>query len=375
MSHPRQTQVETRYSALLAMMLLSFVLLSCQPAKVESPAQAAVLDQKGKLVSVIELKTEPFTSEIEVTGTALPLRESFLSSEVPGTIKEIRVKEGDVVKKGQVLVRFDQRGYSLGVKQATAAREAARTQADLMKLELDRMSQLLESSATSQSNYDRVKAQYDGAVAQLQMAESGLEQAQKALSDSVLKAPYDGVIDMILKEIGEYAPSMPLTPLIKIVDASSLEVQAFLPEDAAAHVKKGDKAKITIGYADKETTGEIIFASNRIQQGAQNFEVRLRIDNPTGDIKAGAFCRIRLERNRVDQAILVPVRAVKRDINDKSFVYLAKGEQAQVVFVTLGESQGERVLVNKGLSSGDQLIVSGVDDLKDGQDIQPKQQI
>ncbi|RME27424.1 MAG: efflux RND transporter periplasmic adaptor subunit, partial [Deltaproteobacteria bacterium] len=261
----------------IALVLTAALFSSCRQehaAARTEPSGSAGESERALSVEVLELKPEPFTSYIESSGTTLPARESFLSLPVPGTIERILVERGQAVKKGQVLLRLDQSGFRLGVEQAKAALAAAKAGFGTLDTQMKRFDRLLANKAVPRADYDKVKAQYDAAAAQLAMAEVGLKQAEKALRDSELRAPYDGVITMILKEVGEYAPSMPPTMLMKIVDSSTLQVQTFLPEVEAPFVSVGDEAQVTVDSAGYTGTARVTFVSPRLEPGTHTFEVR-----------------------------------------------------------------------------------------------------
>jgi membrane fusion protein, multidrug efflux system len=329
----------------------------------------ASASSKVKVVDTVPLKAETYTAALEVTGKALALRESYLSLSVPGLIKKIHVRLGDRVKKGQVLLRLDRRGYQLGVQQAQAALDGANAATDQLSQEISRVDQLLQEGAAPTAAKDDLLAKDKGARAQTRAANAALEQAEKALKDSVLRAPYDGVITDLLKEEGEQAPSMPPTMLMKIVDASKLDVQVFAPEDASRFIQVGTEAEVTVDSAGIATRGKAVFVSNTIQPGARTFEVRIRIDNPDDKIKAGAFARVRLAEETRDDAILIPVSSLERDDKDEPYVFIAENGKAKRVRVELGPLEGARVLVRQGLSAGQRLITSDIANLEDGQAI------
>lgn len=320
---------------------------------------------EARKVSVMLIEPQAFSSDIEASGTALPARESFLSLTVPGLIRQILVKRGEQVKKGQVLLKLDRAGFVLGVEQAQAGLNAARVGFGSLETEKKRFDRLLAAKAVPRANYDKVKAQYDGTAAKLAMAEVGLKMARKALADSELRAPYDGVISMVLKEVGEYAPAMPPTMLMKIVDTSSLEVQIFLPEAEAAYVHPGQEAEVHLDSADLTRKAKVVFVSSRIEPGSQTFEVRLALDNPDGKIKAGAFSRVKINRRRSDSALLVPLRSVVRK-DAHSWVYVVVKGKAQKSIVELGETSGDRALVLHGLAPGAEVVTSSIDRLQPG---------
>ena len=359
---------------LLILSLMSAALLltvaACNPAG-ESKAHAqeaakAPVEAPPPLVKVFEVQTEKHSSHIEATGTALPARASFLSASVPGQIIEIPVTRGEQVSKNQVLLRLDLSSFVLGAQQAEAALAAAEVGVRTVERELKRFGRLRESKAVPGATFDKIQAQYDGAVAQRDMAAVGLKRARKALRDATLRAPYAGTISMVLKEVGEYAFSMPPTMLLKIEDHSSLEVQAFLPEREAPFAKLGAKARVRFDSADVERVGEVIFVSDSIDPMVQTFEIRVRIDNADGAIKAGSFARLEILRQQLDNALLIPKQAIARNNQDQPYVMAEHDGILQKIPVKLGEHTDTRSLVLKGLKPGQRIVTSGLADLKNG---------
>jgi RND family efflux transporter MFP subunit len=308
----------------------------------------------------------PHANGVEATGTALPVHEAYLSAPVPGKIASIPVVLGQAVKKGDVLMRFDPQGYALTVEQATAGVAAATVQADQAANELERVGRLVKAKVVPGANYDQIKAAAEAAEAAKRGAEAGMKQAQKALADSVLRAPFDGVVDGILKEVGEYAPAMPPTMLIKLVDASSLEIQTFLPESRGDLVEVGDLAEVEIQSAGVKTQGRVTFVSNRIQPGTQTFEVRVEIGNRGGKIKGGAFARVVFGEHAAPEIVLSSANVVRAG-DGSAHVFVVDGETARRVAVTLGETRDpERVVVQSGLALGQRVITSDLSALSDG---------
>lgn len=340
-----------------------------QAAPAPESAAAAKAPNQAVDVDVAKVVGERFSSRIEATGTALPVRESILSAPVSGTVKQILVKQGDRVRAGQIVLRFDRTAFALGVEQAAAGVKAARAASDALDLEAQRAESLLASGAMPKAAFDRVKAERDATAAQVAMAEAGLKLARRALGDTEARAPYDGVITDLMTQVGEYAQSMPPTQLMKIVDISSLEVQAFLPEEVAGDVAVGEVAKVAVESADVTADGEVIFVSDRIQPGARTFEIRVRLENPDRKVKGGSFARIELRRRDLADAILVPVRLVRRTETGEPYVFLADQGKVRRAAIRLGETAGDRVLAAEGLKPGDLLITSNSADLADGQPV------
>jgi HlyD family secretion protein len=347
----------------------------CNPSQGIEPkaraAEAGTQAESIRSVTVTRLTGRAYSSSIQATGTALPFRESILSFPVPGRLDSVLVQPGDRVKKGQVLMRLEREGFFLGVEQAGAAVAAAKVGLDSLELEMKRFDKLIDNKAVPRATYDKIKAQRDGAAAQYTMADVAQRQAKKALRDAQLRAPYNGVVSDVFKEVGEFIPSMPPTPVLKLVDASSLEVQVFLPEAEAPYASKGQQVRVRIDSAGVETSGRILFVSDRIQPMTHNFEVRIAIDNTDGNIKAGAFARVEIPRQAEsqEQAIFVPLRAVQRDAAGEPFVFVAKDGSAVKMKVDLGETLDDQTMVRCCLKADQLLITSGLSELSPGDSI------
>jgi membrane fusion protein, multidrug efflux system len=334
-------------------------------AAVKSEAEKA----DAKTVRVAPVTSEVYGASIEVSGKALALRKSMLSLGVSGLIKQILVERGDRVKKGQALLRLERTGFVIGIRQAEAALAGANAATAQLETEIARVNRLLAEGAAPSATLDDLNAEYKGAKAQVQMAEATLQQAKKALRDSELRAPYDGVITDIFIEKGEQATAMPPTVLMSMIDASALDVQVFVPEEESPFVHAGDRAEVTVDAAGIVASGEVVFASSAISPGARTFEVRVRIDNKDGKIKAGAFARVRLAREKQDDAILLLVSHVKRDKKDNPYVFVADNGLAKKRMLALGAMDGARVLVKSGLKAGEKLIVSDTAGISEGRPV------
>ena len=331
------------------------------------------LARVARTVEAVTVQPEAYTRTISAVGTAYPVRESRIAASVGGTVTKLYVKEGDRVKKGQALIGIDNRNFKLGVDQAKAQLNAAKIQADLMRIEFDRIQKLKVSNAVSQSSFDQMKAQYDAAVAQQEMARVGLKQAKKMLGDATVRAPYDGIVAGLLIEKGEYASSMPPAPLVHIIDNSSLEIKTFVAEEHARDIKVGQKAEVTIESANATVGGTVVFASDRIQEATRTFEIHVRIDNPDNALKSGAYARVTILASTDQNATLLPSRSILRDNSGKPFVFIAKDGKVQQVFLKISDTKGQRTVV-EGLDAGSTIITTDLDDLKHGQTVTVKDQ-
>ncbi|MBN2341053.1 MAG: efflux RND transporter periplasmic adaptor subunit [Deltaproteobacteria bacterium] len=362
----------SRYFILMSAL---FLLVDCKMGAAtaeETEHQTSATEQSSKassdkVVKVQKLSGTAYSQSLELSGKTVAKKESTLSLPVSGMVKEIKVKLGDSVKEGDVLLKLDRKNYQLGVQQAEAGLAAAVAQDELLSNETVRLKNLVAENAAPTASMDELSAQKKGAVAQVQIADSNVAKAKKALADSVLRAPFDGVVSSILIEKGEQCYAMPPTMLMTVVDTSTLEVQVFVPEESASKVKVGDAAIVTIDSAGMVVEGKVTFVANTISQGARTFEVRIEVDNTAQEIKAGAFARVNLNQNVKTDAIFVPIAAVLRDDEQNPYVFVVKQRSAQKQMVTLGAVEGTRVMVKEGLTDGAEIIVSNAGSVIDGQ--------
>lgn len=362
--------------------LIGLFLIACSAAKTaktdqqEKPTRTSrtkALDKSTqKVVHGIPILENQSASVLETTGTALPIRESVLSSPVAGRIDRIFVTLGERVKKGDALLRFEPENFRFGVDRAQAAVDGAKVMFRQAALELKRIQRLKEAKVATGANLDKVQASHDGAHAGLAGAEAALKQAQKAYDDSVLRAPYAGTVDGILKEIGEFAPAMPPTMLVKLVDCAALSVQAFLPEDDSLKVHQGQRADVFIESANAKTVGQITFVSNRLQPGTRTFEIRIDIENPDEKIKAGSFARIRIQPDTEHNQVWLPLAALREVKDDGATVLVSREGVLEKAFVQLGRRENGQAEIVGGLHSKQIVVTSDDPDLQPGQHVTVK---
>jgi RND family efflux transporter MFP subunit len=204
--------------------------------------------------------------QIKATGTAAPTSTTKIMPLVPGLIIKLPLKEGDVVKRGQVVAILDQRQYRLTLKQAEAAIMGARVAVDATTRERKRFERLLKEYATASAQYDQVLDKFRGAQAQMKQAQVGLEMAKKALGDTMLRSPYTGVVVKKIASVGDYATSMPPTVIMVLMEISTLELKISLPEPELQRVKPG--SAVEVHFPSMERT--IIATVTRIIRNVDN---------------------------------------------------------------------------------------------------------
>jgi membrane fusion protein (multidrug efflux system) len=250
------------------------------------------------------------SEEISATGTTAPRSMTKVMPLVPGLIVSMPVKEGDSVKKGQQLATIDQRGYRLNVRQAEAAIASARVALDATRREKERFQKLMQEDATARAQFDQVMDRFRGAEAAMNQALVMRDMARKALGDTVLRAPYAGVVVKKLASVGDYATSMPPTVLLAMMDIASLELKIALPEPELDRVAQGARVSARFASLGKSVETTVSRVVRSIDPLTRSFEAIAEIPNPELALKPGLFADVKIASAKPRRRLLLAAAAV-----------------------------------------------------------------
>ena len=308
---------------------------------------ATTTKKEAEKVKVLTLQSERIAKSLELSATLEGYETMNISPSLTGHIEHIYVEVGSRVQKGSMLVRMDQTQLN------TTRINLAST-----KTEFERVSALKQSGSISQQVYDQTKAGYD----QLVENERFLEQ------NTFVKAQFAGVISAKYYEDGEMYAGQPILTLTQI---SRLKAIINIPETYFPLVEQGMKVDIESDIYPGETfpaTIEIVYPT--IDPQSHTFQAKLNIPNNAEKIRPGMYVRTRLAVGEVD-AIVVPYQSVLKltGSNDR-YVFVADGNTARRVAVTLGQRFDDRIEIipveADALKAGDRLVVTGQARLVDG---------
>jgi len=340
-------------------------------------------------ISAAEIVSQP--QFYEAAGTVFAKNSAVVSAKVMGEIRRVTVREGDVVKAGDLLVEIDDARLSAQLKQAEAALaearqsvvsanaafESARAALVLAEKTLKRYEMLLEADSVSQQEFDEVKARYDqaagafdqaksmrdGSKNRVEQAKAGVRAAKSTFNDTVVTAPYDATVTGKLVEKGDLAS--PGIPLIRLETAGLTEVHLVVPESYIRQVRIGDALSVLIASLQKESFSATVETINPAADPAvRSFQMKLSLpDHP--DIRAGMFARVRVPVGKSDM-MLVPETAVIRH-GQLSGVYIVDKEGiAHFQLIRPGRSYDGQLEVLAGLSPGDRYITHPDPNIIDG---------
>lgn len=275
------------------------------------------------------------TEIVTATGKIQPENEVKIAPEVSGEIVELAVKEGQVVQRGQLLMRIKPDAYRAQVESQAAALSGSRSgsvrnRAELTRAEADwqRIDKLYQSGLVSESErntakaaYDSAKAAYDAAVANINQAEGALRQVSEALSKTVIYAPVTGTISSLTSRVGERVVGTSQfagTEVMRIADLDNMEARVNVNENDVVDVKVGDTAKISVdAYPDREIRGVVReIASTALtrnagtQEEVTNFEVKISIPDRSVKLRPGMSATADIETATVNDVVAVPIQSV-----------------------------------------------------------------
>lgn len=302
---------------------------------------------------------------LPLTGTLAAFNEATLKAKVAGELVEVAVREGESVRRGQMLARIDTTEVQARVAARQADVEAARAQ--LVWADKNRSTQkaLLDKSFISQNAFDNIQANYDVAVARLRAAEADLVVARKSLGDAVLTAPMNGIVAQRHAQPGERVPLD--AKVITVVDLARLELGAAVPAASIALVRVGQPVAFRIdGYGEREFTGRIERINPATSAGSRTISVYAVIDNPDGALRSGLFAQGGVVLERIENALAVPASALREE-GGRTSVYVIEGAVLRKKTVKAGAADGAgNVPVLEGLRAGDVIVRHNLGALREG---------
>jgi RND family efflux transporter MFP subunit len=293
-THSRSHRMFSVLPILLAAVLASACAQKKDGAASMPPASGEGAPPRAALPTLTQPAKEATTESTArtTTGTTFPRASAQVAPNMSGVLAQVAVKEGDRVKKGDLLFRLRSEDFELRVQQAQAALKSAEVGLAGLKVEYDRTQRLIEKNAVNQAAWDQMQAQYQSAQVGVEAARVNVALAQKARADATVRSPIDGVVTMKLKSPGEMVTMMPPSPVVVIEDHSVLELRFRLPERSIVSIKPGDKlqARFTAAGFSKEIA--VTRISPNVDPLTRTIEVIAELPNPDGQLKAGMLAEL-----------------------------------------------------------------------------------
>ena len=332
------------------------------------------------LVEVTEIKEGDVTKSFEVSGRVEAKYTVDLVARVQGFLQKSYFKEGDFVKKGQVLFLIEPSEYEIAVKNAQAALSA--TKASLVNAEknLVRAKELVKQDFVSKSYYDDALAQRDLYKGNLEVNKAQLSQAKLNLSYTKITAPVDGKMGKILITQGNLV-NLSSGTIAKLISTNPIYVTFTLKSEDYLKFKKADptqdvsntivKLKLSDG-SEYNQDGKIEFIDNAVDISSGTITMRATFDNPDNLLVPGDYITVNLNPVNPRREILVPQESVQ-DSADGFYVYTVENQTAKKRNIKATEEYNGYWIVDEGLKEGDIVVIQGLNNLKDGAAVKIKE--
>jgi RND family efflux transporter MFP subunit len=354
-------RVKGTWAVLLVLILMAMLLLSGCGAKTKTVQEA------GETSVPVEVE-EACLGSVEVTGSFTGVLEPEMVvgvvHKMGGKVSEVKVKDGDKVKEGALLIRLDSAELSAQAAQAEAGLQLAKVNLDAAASALEDMRILYEEDIVSHQQFEQAETQYKLSEAQQAQAAAMLQLIRTQLDDTLITAPISGTTSGVTINPGEMvAPGMPVVTINKL---NTMEVHVELTEKDVGRVAQGQKVSVFVSAADPDPLeGEIILISPVADPRTKTFRMKVALPNESGHLKAGMTAVIELIIAEEKDTLVIPVEAVLTQ-QGRQVVYVIDGDLAQSRPVTLGLENGTLVSVLEGVSPGEQVVVSGQHYLEEG---------
>jgi len=369
--HHRQLQSRShRTSAVGIVFAIALVVLlaACNRGAAEGPQGPPVMP-----VKVQKLGSQELGQASDYTATIKSRNSATIMSDVEGWIFAINVKSGQVVEKGQSLMEIDPRRQAATVSNWESQRASKQATMQLAKVQLDRAKGLFASGVTSRQELDQAQSTYDAANADVKSMDAQIDQQNVQLRYFEVHAPSAGVVGDIPVHVGDRVSVT--TPVTTIDERGGLEVYLPIPSERGKDLKIGAPVQIL------DSTGQVIlntrvnFISPQVDTATQTILAKAPVDQAADRLRVQQLVKARITWS-TEPTITIPVVAVSR-LGGQFFAFVVERkdgkEVARQVPLTLGEISGNDYRVISGLKAGDEIVVSGGQNLADGMAIKIQQ--
>lgn len=310
---------------------------------------------------------------LRALGTVTPLQTVNVKTQITGQLTEVYFKEGQMVKQGELLAQVDPRPYEVALQQAIGQQQRDEALLKNAQMDLERYRKLVQQDSIARQQYDTQVALVRQYEAALVIDQAQVDAAKLNVTYTRIVAPLTGKIGLRMVDKGNYVTMGDSSGICVIIQVQPISVLFTIPEDSLPLVrqrlKTGETLEVRVldrAQKNELAVGRLDTTDNVIDLTTGTVKLRAIFDNTDESLFPNQFVNVRLLADTVKDAVVVPVAAIQRG-QPGTFVYLAKADDSvEIRVVELGATDGEKVAILKGLKVGDQVVIDGVDRLRDG---------
>ena len=314
-------------------------------------------NEQIQVISKFNVIEKEFTTYVELQANLKSRKNVVILSEFQGALKNLFVREGQLVKKGKLLAEINDSGLKEQLDQMLI-------QANYTKDNFDRVKRLWQKNIGSEMQFLKAKSDFE-------TNNKMVEQIRDQLSKTKIYAPFDGEIDEIISNLGSNL--IPGSPILRVVNLDIIYAEAQVPEKYVSSIELGTEALVSIPLLNEEVTSKIVQSGNFINPNNRTFRVEAPVENKDKRIKQNLNARIKIKNYSNIKALVVPLRVIREDASGRPFIYkLVETDKKDIlltvkIFVETGANNDEEIEITKGLSIGDIIVLEGANNVEDNQ--------
>lgn len=324
-------------------------------------ATIAKLDTTKKLplVTTVNTKQQEFLHFLEIQGNVNTKQDILIYPETPGVLEEILVKEGQYVKKGEVLAIINDGGMSQQLAQLQA-------QEKLSKTIYDKQKRLWDQKIGSEIDFLKAETNYLA-------LKNNVAQIKTQLDKTKITAPFAGKIDDVITDKGTVVSPGPGAEIFRLVNLNNMYIEAEVPENYIGKIKKGGFVEVYFPILNETVKTTVRHAGSHINPNNRSFKIEIGVPNKKGNIKPNMTSRLKINDYSNPSAVLIPQSIISENAKGDQFIYTVsdKNENNEAVakrtFIKTGKTQGDIIEVLEALPENTEIIIEGARSVNNGQ--------
>ncbi|MDC3366167.1 efflux RND transporter periplasmic adaptor subunit [Flavobacteriaceae bacterium] len=316
-------------------------------------------DRNTPLITTITTSEQQFNHFIELQGNVKTKQNVLVYPEMPGILNKVYVKEGQKVKKDQILATIDDGGLSQQLLLLKSNEQLAKTT-------FERQKRLWDQQIGSEIQYLQAKTSYNS-------QKNATRQLKKQLGKFTIRAPFSGIIDNVFKEKGTVVAPGPGAEIFRIINLSNMYIETDVPESYISSIKKNKMVEVNFPILGRSYDTSIRQVGNFINPSNRTFRIEVGIPNLDGEIKPNLTAKLRLNDYSNSNAILIPQSIISENAKGQQFIYVVKDNKeknqvyAERLVIETGKTNGDFIEVTKNLDANVEVILEGARSVNNGQ--------
>jgi RND family efflux transporter MFP subunit len=318
-------------------------------------------------VVVSKVEEQKLQKPVKLVGAVEPSKRSIVASEIAGLVESFPVKEGDYVKKGDVLAEFETEPLLIRLREAKAAKSEALARFELARKNYARFKELRQKGVASEQQLQDMESERNAWSAKMAQLEAQIDRYEYDLSKSKIVAPFSGYVTREYTEIGQWIAEG--GPVVELINMDRVEIKVDVPERYVSQIKLRDGVNVNFDALPRlEVEGQVSSIVPQAAQGARTFPVKVVVDNKNHVIKSGMVARVSFLIGEPSLVKLVPKDAIVESGNDK-FLYVVNNGTAEPMPVTTGMAYKNLIEVIGPVQTGQLVVIRGNERLRPGQPV------